>query len=205
MARHPMSSSWPQLTARVSVSGQSSTAHVARRHHRADGSKHDLHRHPVRRRVAAPDETHDTGAHRLWIGIQPQVSRRSHPVPCSAIRFQALIPGNAKRFKVKISEFVRVTRSQGVVGLDGKSTGTNSGSRCSRRGGRHVRGHRPQRWHHSDSMVRPTSRPGRDPASDLTQGQPDVCDARWAERSETRGPGIDYVQMLRAALLTSRN
>ncbi len=30
-------------------------------------------------------------AHRLWIGVQPRVSRRGHPVPCSAIRFQALL------------------------------------------------------------------------------------------------------------------
>jgi hypothetical protein len=30
-------------------------------------------------------------AHRLWIGVQPRVSRRGHPVPCSAIRCQALL------------------------------------------------------------------------------------------------------------------
>jgi len=109
MARHPMSSSWPQLTARSSVSGQSSTARVTRRHHRADGSKHDLHRRPGRRHAATPDGVHDAGAHRLWIGVQPRVSRRSHPAPCSAIRFQALLsiaraltsaqtPGNAPAY-----------------------------------------------------------------------------------------------------------
>jgi len=70
MARHPMSGSWPQLTARRSVSGQSSTARVTRRHHHADGSKHDLHRHLDRRQADTPDEVHDTGAHRLWIGVQ---------------------------------------------------------------------------------------------------------------------------------------
>jgi hypothetical protein len=41
MARHPSSSSWPQLTTRASVSGQSSTARVSRRSHRAGGSEHD--------------------------------------------------------------------------------------------------------------------------------------------------------------------
>jgi hypothetical protein len=91
MARHPMSSSWPQLTARTSVSGQSSKLALQEDIHRADGSEHDLHRHPRRRQVAAPDKVHDTGARSLWIGVQPQVSRRSHPVPCSAIRFQALL------------------------------------------------------------------------------------------------------------------
>jgi hypothetical protein len=91
MARHPMSSSWPQLTARTSVSGQSSRLGLQEDIHRADGSDHDLHRHPRWRQVAAPGEVHDTGARSLWIGVQPQVSRRSHPVPCSAIRFQALL------------------------------------------------------------------------------------------------------------------
>jgi hypothetical protein len=92
MARHPMSSSWPQLTARTSVSGQSSKLALQEDIHRADGSEHDLHRHPRRRQAAAPHKVHDTGARSLWIGVQPQVSRRSHPVPCSAIRFQALLP-----------------------------------------------------------------------------------------------------------------
>jgi glucose-6-phosphate 1-dehydrogenase len=87
MARHPMSSSWPQLPARTSVSGQSSRLALQADIHRADGSDHDLHRHPRRRQAAAPDKVHDTGARSLWIGVQPQVSRRSHPVPCSAIRF----------------------------------------------------------------------------------------------------------------------
>jgi hypothetical protein len=91
MARHPMSSSWPQLTARTSVSGQSSRLALQEDIHRADGSDHDHHRHPRRRQVAAPGEVRDTGARSLWIGVQPQVSRRSHPVPCSAIRFQALL------------------------------------------------------------------------------------------------------------------
>ena len=67
MARHPMSSSWPQLTARTSVSGQSSglafqgedTVRAARtmimdvptsQHH--DGTP-----------------THGTGAHSLWKGV----------------------------------------------------------------------------------------------------------------------------------------
>jgi hypothetical protein len=91
MARHPMSSSWPQLTARTSVSGQSSTARLSRRRHRADGSKHDLHRQPVRHQVATPSQVHDAGAHSPWIGVQPRVSRRSHPASCSAIGFQALL------------------------------------------------------------------------------------------------------------------
>jgi hypothetical protein len=69
MARHPMSSSRPQLTARTSVSGQSSTARLSRRRHRADGSKHDLHRQPVGHQVAAPSQVHDAGAHSLWIGV----------------------------------------------------------------------------------------------------------------------------------------
>ena len=38
MARHPMSSSWPQLTARTSVSGQSSRLALQEDIHRADGS-----------------------------------------------------------------------------------------------------------------------------------------------------------------------
>jgi hypothetical protein len=91
MARHPMSSSWPQLTARTSVSGQSSKLALQEDIHRADGSEHDLHRHPRRRQAAAPHKVHDTGARSLWIGVQPQVSRRSHPVPCTAIRSQALL------------------------------------------------------------------------------------------------------------------
>jgi hypothetical protein len=38
-----------------------------------------------------PGQVHDTGAHSLWRRIQPRVSSRGHPVPCSAIRSQALL------------------------------------------------------------------------------------------------------------------
>jgi hypothetical protein len=34
---------------------------------------------------------HGAGAHSLWREVEPRVSSRGHPVPCSAIRFQALL------------------------------------------------------------------------------------------------------------------
>ena len=67
MARHPMSSSWPQLTARTSVSGQSSglafqeevTARTARTTIMdvPAGQEHD------------DTPRHGTGAHSLWRGV----------------------------------------------------------------------------------------------------------------------------------------
>ena len=93
MARHPMSSSWPQLTARTSVSGQSSRLALQEDITVRTAQNTIFTDTPRRRQAAAPDKVHDTGARSLWIGVQPQVSRRSHPVPCSAIRFQGFAPG----------------------------------------------------------------------------------------------------------------
>src|SRR4051794_9863439 len=90
MARHPMSSSWPQLTARTSVSGQSSTTRVSSRGRRADGSVHD-HDRPRRAGETYFHAVHGTGALSLWMGVQLRVSSRSHPMPCTAIRFRALL------------------------------------------------------------------------------------------------------------------
>ena len=91
MARHTMSSWWPQLTARTSVSGHSSglplqediTARTAQNTIFTDT--------PAGARSPRRTGVHDTGARILLIGVQPRVSRRSHPVPCSALRFQALL------------------------------------------------------------------------------------------------------------------
>src|SRR5437764_10085426 len=90
MARHPMSSSWPQLTARTSVSGQSSTTRVSSRGRRADGSVHD-HDRPRGAGETYFHAVHGTGALSLWMGVQLRVSSRSHPMPCTAIRFRALL------------------------------------------------------------------------------------------------------------------
>ena len=96
MARHPMSSSWPQLTARTPVSGQSSGLALQEDITVRTAQNTIFTDTPRRRQAAAPDKVHDTGARSLWIGVQPQVSRRSHPVPCSAIRFQALLPADLR-------------------------------------------------------------------------------------------------------------
>jgi hypothetical protein len=91
MARHPMSSSWPQLTARTSVSGQSSRlALQGDVTVRAAQDTIFIATSPDTR-LPRPSQVHGAGAHRLWIGVRPRVSRRSHPAPCSAIRFQALL------------------------------------------------------------------------------------------------------------------
>jgi hypothetical protein len=41
--------------------------------------------------ATTPGQMHGAGAHSLWRRVQPRVSRRGHPVPCTAIRFQALL------------------------------------------------------------------------------------------------------------------
>lgn len=51
-----------------------------------DGSEHDLHRHPDRCQVAAPDEVHGTGARSLRIGFSPWF--QEGVIRCRAVRLR---------------------------------------------------------------------------------------------------------------------
>lgn len=83
MARHSMSSSWPQLTARTPVSGQNARLALQEDITVRTAQNTIFTYTPADARSPRRMEVHDTVARSLWIGIQPQVSRRSHPVPCA--------------------------------------------------------------------------------------------------------------------------
>lgn len=68
MARHPMSSSWPQLTARSSVSGESSWL----------ASSGEVAVRTAQVTILASPRGHDDGALCLWRGVRLQVLTRGH-------------------------------------------------------------------------------------------------------------------------------
>ncbi len=78
MARHPMSSSWPQLTARTPVSGQSSRLALQEGITVQTAQNTIFTGAPHRPQAATPDEVHGTRARGLWNrGPAPGIKKES--------------------------------------------------------------------------------------------------------------------------------